>query len=179
VNIGDQVLQTLMDAIPAPIFYKDSELIYRGCNAAFLDFIGLPRDKILGQTVYGIAPPNLAKIYHNADHELLLQGGIQIYEAEVRYADDTLHNVEFRKSVFIDPETGSAGGMIGVMLDITELRHTEMDLILARDQAEAATRTKSRFLANISHELRTPLNAILGFSQCIGDEMFGPVGNQR
>jgi two-component system cell cycle sensor histidine kinase PleC len=45
--------------------------------------------------------------------------------------------------------------------------------------AEGASRAKSEFLANMSHELRTPLNAILGFSEMIGGEMFGPVGDPR
>lgn len=179
MNVGDEVLQTLMDAIPAPIFYKDAELIYRGCNAAFLDFIGLPRDKILGQTVYGVSPRELAEVFHKADAELLARGGIQIYEADVKYADGSLHKVEFRKSVFTDSVTGAPGGMIGVMLDISELRSAEAELVLARDRAESANRSKSLFLANISHELRTPLNAVLGFSQIIGDELLGPVGNKR
>lgn len=179
MNIGDQVLQTLMDAIPAPIFYKDSDLIYRGCNTAFLDFIGLPRDQVLGKSVYGIAPRELADVYNKADAELLRQGGVQIYEADVRYADRSHHRVEFRKAVFIDTDTNEAGGMIGVMLDVTDLRATEAELIVAKDRAEDADRAKSRFLANISHELRTPLNAILGFSQIIGEERFGSVGNRR
>jgi two-component system cell cycle sensor histidine kinase PleC len=51
------------------------------------------------------------------------------------------------------------------------------DLAVARDHAESANRTKSMFLATMSHELRTPLNAIIGFSELIGGEMFGPLGN--
>ncbi|MDP3899338.1 MAG: HAMP domain-containing sensor histidine kinase [Mesorhizobium sp.] len=47
----------------------------------------------------------------------------------------------------------------------------------ARRRAEDANLAKSRFLASMSHELRTPLNAILGFSEVMGSEVLGPIGN--
>ena len=57
--------------------------------------------------------------------------------------------------------------IIGINYDITELKETEAELILARDRAEMAGRLKSAFLANMSHEIRTPLNAIVGFSEMV------------
>jgi two-component system, cell cycle sensor histidine kinase PleC len=48
-----------------------------------------------------------------------------------------------------------------------------------KTRAEAANRSKSEFLANMSHELRTPLNAIIGFSEIMGQKIFGPLGSAK
>jgi signal transduction histidine kinase len=53
------------------------------------------------------------------------------------------------------------------------------ELLVARDEARAADRAKSEFLAAMSHELRTPLNAVIGFSEIITNETFGPVGSVK
>lgn len=122
-----QLMNTLINAIPAPIFYKDKNGVYAGCNHQFESYLGRPTEKIVGQSVYDIAPPELADVYHQADMDLLHQGGLQVYETKVSHADGSEHDVMFHKAVY-EKSDGSVGGIVGVMLDITERKAMEHKL---------------------------------------------------
>lgn len=137
-------LQTTLDTLPSPIFIKNSEGRYIACNKAFEDYLGLSRAKIIGRTVYDIAPRQLATVYEKADQELMQRGGTQSYEANVRYADGTDHDVIFHKSVFLNA-AGEVDGISGTMLDISERKRLEQQLAVA---------ASTDFLTGI-HNLRT------------------------
>ncbi|TLM62362.1 MAG: PAS domain S-box protein [Deltaproteobacteria bacterium] len=138
-ELKDQLLflQNLIDAIPGPIFYKDAAFRYLGCNRTFEEYIGQSREQLIGKTVFDIAPPELAQVYQRADQELWDAGGEQTYEASVRYADGSVHEVVFYKSVFHDA-AGQPAGILGVFLDITARKRAEQALQLALAEARAA-----------------------------------------
>lgn len=75
--------------------------------------------------------------------------------------------------------TGEFLGYRGTASDISRRKAVETDLQMAINKAEAASKSKSEFLAHMSHELRTPLNSVLGFSHIMREQVFGPIGNDR
>ncbi len=117
-------LQQLIDVIPAPIFYKDTRGKYLGCNRSFEAYIGKVKSEIIGRSVYEIAPIELADQYQQNDQALLLKQGIQSYSAKVSGADQQEYEFHFYKTTFTDIH-GELGGIVGVMLDITELSQTK------------------------------------------------------
>jgi signal transduction histidine kinase len=71
-------------------------------------------------------------------------------------------------------DAGQPAEMQCVGRDVTDRAETERALSEARDQADAASRAKSRFLAMASHEIRTPLNGIIGMSGLLLDTQLSP-----
>ncbi len=76
-------------------------------------------------------------------------------------------------------ENGEPQTLVGAMKNISDRQKNELDLIDARDLAEAGSRAKSDFLATMSHEIRTPLNGVLGMVQAMDRDDLAPIQRQR
>ncbi|MGP1682195.1 MAG: EAL domain-containing protein, partial [Giesbergeria sp.] len=120
-------MHQLIEAIPSPVFYKDAQARYLGCNSAFEAFVGKPVSALIGKTLEEVAPIGLTDQDMAADRELLNTPGKQIYENQTPNADGQIHHAIVHKATFTHPD-GSVGGLVGVMLDITERTRMENDL---------------------------------------------------
>jgi len=158
-------LQSLMDAIPMPVFYKDTLGLYIGCNLAFADFLGKSKKEIVGKSVYDIFPRDLADYFHAMDLKLLDQPGSNQYESQIKGGDGSLHNVLLNKATYTD-EKGIVSGLIGAMIDITQRK--EMEKRLQQSQKMEAIGTLA---GGIAHDFNNILSAILGYSELALDEV--------
>ena len=121
---SETFLETLIDTIPTPVFYKDRDGKYLGFNKAFETFFGETKEKLMGKSVFDINPPELAEIYYAQDEELFNSGGVQHYESQVKNVQGKLRDVIFNKAVFTDSK-GVVTGLIGAIIDITERNLTD------------------------------------------------------
>ncbi|WP_432667257.1 diguanylate cyclase [Wukongibacter baidiensis] len=119
-----EALQRVIDTLPNPIFCKDLNGVYRHCNVAFCEYLGLEYQEVIGRSVYDLCPKELADIYHKFDSELIVNRGKQTYESKIRHKDKTLHDVIFNKAVITDLQNEPMG-LVGIATDITDRKIAE------------------------------------------------------
>lgn len=153
--------QELIDSVHAPIYYKDRKGIYTGCNKAFEELLNMRKDQIIGKSVYDMTSKEIADIYYKKDQELLKSGSNQKYEGIFKDQDNNKRNMIFYKNVYFD-EKNKIDGIIGVMLDITQLKEvtnklSELNKSL-EDEVEKRTlelKVTNEELADSNEELQT------------------------
>ncbi|WP_206931904.1 PAS domain-containing sensor histidine kinase [Roseococcus thiosulfatophilus] len=198
VDLDIQLLQAVMDQLPAAVSIKDSERRYRFVNRCWEASLSLRRAEVLGRRFEELegtclSPKTFARLAEELRHdeEALIEG--RASETE-------------REQTFTSPQSGPRAmlvskvplrglhdprpGVLSVTVEVTERKRVEQDLRAttaqlsersaalsaardraerARRDAEAAARTKARFLAMMSHELRTPMTGVLGMLDLMED----------
>lgn len=131
-------LQELINAIPNPVYFKNTSGMYLGCNRAYEEFFGVRKKDLICKTVVDIHPREQAEAYRAADRNLLLStSGVQVYQSSARHANGAMLEVLFNKALFTRKD-GTTGGIVGVIMDITERKRMEDAL---RESEERFRRT--------------------------------------
>jgi len=161
---AEQRARSLFESQSDLIVMRDPEGRITFVNDTYCQIAGRPTESLIGS--------------HFA-FEILEQGDSAIDPSGTRIHDQQIATplgprwIAWREGL-LRPDAGQPAELQCVGRDVTDRTETERALAEARDQADAANRAKSRFLAMASHEIRTPLNGIIGMSSLLLDTLLTP-----
>ncbi|HSI27819.1 MAG TPA: PAS domain S-box protein [Methylophilus sp.] len=138
-------------------------------NRRFLDLLGYELVEIRGRHHSILCPPEFVSTDRYKQKWVSLKKGQFVHGEFLRYGK---HGKQIWIHASYSPIRNIDGKVIKVvmfMIDISERKQMEQEMLLAKDKAEEAANVKSTFLANMSHEIRTPMNSIIGFSELLLD----------
>lgn len=123
---NESFLATLLEAIPIPVYYKDSNGLYLGCNQAFETLVGTTSKEMLNKSAFDINPEELAAVYHTKDQALFDSGGIQTYQYRIQNRAGETRDVIFHKAAFKD-SNDQVAGLVGAIVDITDEKRAKSE----------------------------------------------------
>jgi PAS domain S-box-containing protein len=146
-------------------FDAQDDLIVRRDGGGHITYVNDTFCRLAGRTREELAGSGFALPVIEQGGSSMLADGTRTYDRKIASGDEPRW-IAWRE-VTIRTHGGSEVQSVG--RDMTDRVRAEQVLAEARDQAEAANRAKSGFLAMVSHEIRTPLNGILGMTELLSD----------
>jgi len=166
LSVRAEELSTLLQTIPAYVYFKDVHLNYLIVNNSFAELAGFPAAEITGKKAEELFGKKENPEYFEKE-TLAIETGTAFYDIEE-------YIVRNKRSLWVNTNiapirdaSNSIVGLIGISWDITDRKHHEEELRKAKELAEAGTQAKNEFIASVSHEFRTPMNGILGLSEML------------
>ncbi len=163
-----QLMDTIINAIPNPIYFRDGDDVFQGCNKAFArDIMGLTRDRILGKRPRDLVaqiPDELVACLENDTQGPVADRGVFSNEAEIPCADGIRREFLFTINI-LSPEEGQAAGSVGVMLDLTQKNRAARERA-QREKFQGVLETAG----GVCHEMNQPLQVISGYAEIMMSE---------
>ena len=143
--------KVLLDTIPNPIYYKNIEGKFLGCNTAFSSLVNSSRDEIIGKTAFDFFPSKIATKNTEIDKELLQTFSTSTSEFTFYTPLNEMKHIILNKAVYKNID-GTVGGIVCIMDDITERIQQKQFLIQQSKLAEMGD-----MIAAIAHQWNEPL----------------------
>lgn len=164
-----QLMDTLINTIPNPIYFKDEDGVYQGCNRVFSNqILGLTRDRIIGRRPQDLPeqiPPDLAAAYQREEARAMEKDGPHTFEAPVQQADGRQREYLFSLAPVTD-ETGKFSGSVAVLYDLTDRNRAAQDR-LQKEKLEGVLETTGA----VCHEMNQPLQAASGYTELLATQL--------
>jgi PAS domain S-box-containing protein len=159
---SEEKYRKLVNLVQGGIWVIDKHNTTSFVNSSMARMLGYPADEMHGKSLFDFMDETGIKIANeNIERR---QAGIQEqhdFEFICKNGDRMIASLQ---TAPIMDKSGNYDGAIAAVMNITERKLAETELVKAKEKAEESDRLKSAFLTNMSHEIRTPMNGILGFA---------------
>ncbi|MHC9538160.1 MAG: PAS domain S-box protein [Vulcanimicrobiota bacterium] len=150
---NEHLLQQLVNAVPDPAYFRDSQGLFQGCNSDFESYIGVKCSSLKGMRSHDFFTPEVAEQCNSVEQELLSHGGKKSIEFSFLHPDGTLRSITCTKSA-INDRNGKITGLLGIINDTTEQRQTKESLETALDQYRTTIESIGDGINVIDRDLR-------------------------
>ncbi|MCZ7555179.1 MAG: tetratricopeptide repeat protein [Bacteroidia bacterium] len=154
---SEEQYRLLFEGLPVGVFFYDNTLRVIQANHALADILAIAPEQCDGYDLYQLQSQRVLEALSNglnADHGM--------YEGPFLPPGSTESIMVSLRTAPLRVDAGLRGA-VGFLLDISDWKQVERELLGAKEAAEQAVRLKQAFLISISHEIRTPLNVIMGY----------------
>jgi len=165
------LMDTVMNTIPNPIYFKDAEGVYQGCNKVFAKrILGLTRDRIIGKRPMEMPdqiPADLAAAYQRQEYKMIDKTGFHSFETQVQCADGQRRDFLFSLAPVMDHQ-GNLSGSVAVLSDLTEKNRAAQNR-MQKEKLEGVL----EIAGAVCHELNQPLQSISGYTELMAMALDG------
>ncbi|MBN2851442.1 MAG: diguanylate cyclase [Clostridia bacterium] len=121
-------LDTVIQSMINPLYYKDDKGLYQYCNDAFCQLIGVDKKDIIGKSSITPLLDDVTDNHSQTDAQLMKSKSNQVFETKIKLPDGMLRDVVFHKSIHLNSEK-QVIGLIGVIIDITSQKNYEKHIL--------------------------------------------------